>query len=46
MRLTVDSPGLYELRVPRVEGLAPVEPIRIEIPPDRYVEQTITLRRE
>jgi hypothetical protein len=44
--LTVDSPGLYELRVPRVEGLAPVEPVRIQIPPDRYVEQTITLRRE
>jgi len=46
LKITVDSPGLYELHVPRVEGFAPVEPIRIEIPPDRYVEQTITLRRE
>jgi hypothetical protein len=46
VKVTVDSPGLYELRVPRVDGLAPVEPIRIQIPADGYVEQTITLRRE
>jgi hypothetical protein len=45
-RLTLSNPGTYEVTLDKLDGYAPVEPLRIEIRPGQYAEHVVRLRRE
>ena len=45
-RLTLSNPGTYDITLDKLEGYAPVEPMRIEIHPGQYAEHVVRLQRE
>jgi hypothetical protein len=45
-RLTLSSPGTYDVRVKKLPGYQPVEPVTVEVAPGKFVEHAVELHRE
>jgi hypothetical protein len=45
-RLTLDGPGTYKVTIGKLPGYQPVEPVTVEVPPGKFVNHEVMLRRE